>query len=100
VCCTCPNCFAPYPTTCFPAATGCVGIVFSGYYARLTCESTTNCSVGSVCCASFTASVLTGSSCKPSCATGDVQMCLDSSECPQGHSCKAAASIPGFTACQ
>ena len=101
VCCTCPNCFAPYPTECFPAVTGCVGVVFSGVYAPLTCEDKTNCATGSICCASFnSSSALTGSSCKPSCGAGDVQLCTVSTECATGETCQALMSIPGFDGCQ
>jgi hypothetical protein len=100
VCCTCPNCFAPYPTQCFPTATGCVGVIFSGAYAPLTCEDKTNCAAGSVCCASFKTSALTGSSCKPSCGSGDVQLCTGSTECATGKTCQPLTSIPGFDGCQ
>lgn len=100
VCCTCPNCFAPYPTQCFPTVTGCVGVIFSGAYAPLTCEDMTNCAAGSVCCASFKTSALRGSSCKPSCGSGDVQLCTVSTECATGKTCQPLTSIPGFDGCQ
>jgi hypothetical protein len=102
VCCTCPNCFAPYPTQCFPAVTGCVGIVFSGIYARLTCGDSTNCTAGSVCCAEFNAaSALTGSSCQSACSTtGAVQLCTSSGECATGKTCQPLTSIAGFSGCQ
>ncbi|MGO9832818.1 MAG: hypothetical protein ACLP1X_01245 [Polyangiaceae bacterium] len=101
VCCTCPNCFAPYPTQCFPTVTGCVGVVFSGIYAPLACENQMNCAAGSVCCASFNSStLLTGSSCKPSCAAGDVQLCTVNTECGASRTCQSLTSIPGFNGCQ
>jgi hypothetical protein len=102
VCCMCPGCFAPYPTGCFPALTGCVGVVFTGVYARLTCGDSANCAAGFVCCAEFdTASALTGSSCLASCATsGAAQLCTTSAECEAGKTCQPLAAVPGFTACQ
>jgi hypothetical protein len=102
VCCTCPNCFAPYPTQCFPAVTGCVGIVFSGVYARLACGDSTNCAAGSVCCAEFnTTPALIGSSCRSACSTsGAVQLCTSSGECAAGKTCQPVTSIAGFSGCQ
>jgi hypothetical protein len=101
VCCTCPGCFAPYPTNCFPAVTGCVGVVFSGFYARLTCGGVANCGPGSVCCAIYNSvSVLTGSSCLSACPQGDDQLCSTSTECVPGKSCRPLSSIPGFSGCQ
>ncbi|MGH7435819.1 MAG: hypothetical protein ACRENE_09105, partial [Polyangiaceae bacterium] len=101
VCCTCPGCFAPYPTDCFPALTGCVGVVFSGLYARLSCGDVTNCARGSVCCTVYdSASVLTGSSCLSACPPGDDQLCSTSAECGAGKTCRPLTSVPGFSGCQ
>lgn len=102
VCCTCPGCFAPYPTLCLPALTGCVGVVFSGVYARLTCGDSTNCATGSICCAEFdTTSALIGSSCLASCPTaGAAQLCTTSAECAAGKMCQPTAAISGFSTCQ
>jgi hypothetical protein len=101
VCCTCPGCFAPYPTNCLPALTGCVGVVFSGFYARLTCGDVTNCASGSVCCTIYnSASVLTGSSCLPVCPPGGDQLCSTGAECAAGKTCRPLTSVPGFSGCQ
>lgn len=102
VCCTCPNCFAPYPTECFPTLTGCVGVVFSGTYARLTCGGSNNCDTGQVCCAEFdSASVLTGSACLAACPSpGSVQLCTPGDACGAGTTCQPLASVQGFSACQ
>ena len=102
VCCTCPDCFAPFPTGCFPALTGCVGVVITGVYARLTCGDSTNCAPGWTCCAQFdTTSALTGSSCLSACPpTGAAPLCITSAECTTGTSCRPLASAPGFSACQ
>jgi hypothetical protein len=102
VCCTCPGCFAPYPTGCFPVLTGCVGVVFSGVYARLTCGDSTNCGPGWSCCAQFdVGGALTGSSCLPSCpTTGAAQLCTSSAPCGAGKSCRPVSSAPGFSTCQ
>jgi hypothetical protein len=97
VCCTCANCSLPFPTGCFPAFPGCEPATT---YMVLTCGSTSNCSGTSLCCASFSSSTLSGASCSPSCATGDVQLCASGAECPHGQTCSALASIPGFTGCQ
>jgi hypothetical protein len=102
VCCACLGCFPPYPTGCFPALTGCVGVVFSGVYARLTCGDSTNCGAGSTCCAQFDATgALTGSSCLSSCPAGSAaQLCTSNTPCDAGTSCRPLASAPGFSTCQ
>jgi hypothetical protein len=102
VCCTCPGCFAPFPTLCLPALTGCVGVVLSGVYARLTCGDSTNCATGSVCCAGFDmTSALVGSSCLASCpTTGAAQLCTTSAECAAGKMCQPSTAISGFSTCQ
>lgn len=102
VCCTCPGCFAPYPTGCFPTLTGCVGVVFTGVYARLTCGDATNCETGSTCCAQFDPTgALTGSSCLPSCpAAGSAQLCTVNAPCGAGASCRPLPSAPDFSTCQ
>ena len=103
ICCTCPNCSVPFPTICLPIYPGCVP---GGVYATLTCGSAANCPSGAECCASFdststdSTSTLTGSSCKSSCAAGDIQLCADSAECAGGTSCQMLGAIPGFFGCR
>jgi hypothetical protein len=97
ICCTCPNCSVPFPTTCLPVFPGCVP---GGVYAALTCGSAANCPSGAECCASFdSTSTLTGSSCKSSCAVADIHLCADGAECAGGASCQALKAIPGFSGC-
>jgi hypothetical protein len=90
------------PTGCFPVLTGCVGVVLSGVYARLTCGDSTNCGPGWTCCAQFdVGGALTGSSCLPSCpTTGAAHLCTSSAPCGVGKSCLPLTSAPGFSTCQ
>jgi hypothetical protein len=92
VCCTCANCFPPFPTSCFPSFPGCVTGV------PVHCDDRTDCSAGQVCCGSLSTGTFTGSACKASCAAGDVQLCAVNAECAKG-SCKASTAVPGFSTC-
>jgi hypothetical protein len=92
ICCTCPACFPPFPTNCYPAFPGCV----TGQ--PLHCDDRTDCPAMEVCCWTYASGVFTGSSCKAACAGTDVQLCRVDAECVKG-SCKTASAIPGFTAC-
>lgn len=97
VCCTCPNCALPFPTTCFPTFPGCVpGTV----YSPLACGSSANCPEQISCCASFSSTGLTGASCRRACASTDVRLCASDAECAGETTCRALASIPGFMGCQ
>jgi hypothetical protein len=95
-CCTCPNCFPPFPTFCSPTFPGCV----TG--AALQCDDRTDCSGGDVCCGAFPSGAFAGTSCQASCASaaasGDVQFCNVDAECAKG-TCKPLTSVPGFTGC-
>ena len=95
VCCVCPGCFPPFPTACTPSFPGCT----TGY--PLHCDDVTDCTGGDVCCATFSGSQLTGSTCQPSCTgASKAQLCDVDAECPRGETCKPYASIPGYSACQ
>jgi hypothetical protein len=92
ICCPCPNCFPPYPTSCYPTFPGCV----SG--APLYCDDRSDCSANQVCCATFTGNLFVGSSCKAMCGTNDVQMCRVNAECVKG-SCQTSTKFPDYTTC-
>jgi hypothetical protein len=97
VCCSCPNCPIPYPTTCFPKLTGCTG---TG--KLMTCDDAADCN-GEVCCAHYQLPKyeFLGATCESSCPEeGNAQLCTVNAECPSGRVCKPLASLPGFHACQ
>ncbi len=97
VCCSCPGCAIPYPTTCFPILTGCTG---TGNV--MTCDDAADCQ-GGVCCAHFSPPSydFTGASCEQTCPDeGNAQLCTTDGECPPDRVCKKLASLPGFRACQ
>jgi hypothetical protein len=98
VCCTCPSCFPPFPTACFPKITGC-----SGTGKLMVCDDATDCKLGYVCCAhfQFPKYEFTGASCEASCPLeGNAQLCTTDAECPPDSTCKDLASLPGFKGCQ
>jgi hypothetical protein len=96
VCCTCPNCFPPFPTFCSPSFPGCV----TG--TALKCDDRTDCNGADVCCGVFQSGAFAGTSCQLSCATDaaatGVQFCNVDAECAKG-TCQPLTSVPGFTGC-
>lgn len=97
VCCVCPGCTIPFPTTCYPKITGCT----TGKPVH--CDDSADCVGGQVCCAHFdpTTYKFMVAACVDSCpANGNARLCVTDAECKGGTHCTPLASLPGFKACQ
>jgi hypothetical protein len=92
ICCTCPGCFPPFPTSCFPSFPGCVTGV------PVQCDDRTDCASGQVCCGKYSGATFSKAACQASCASADVQLCNVDAECAHG-TCKPSTALPGFATC-
>jgi hypothetical protein len=70
--------------------------------AVVSCDDSTDCLVGEVCCAQVNSSDnhFLGASCKTTCSDPSVRLCRDGGECAAPKKCDPWPSLDQYSACQ